>query len=420
MDQRTTRRRFLMTAGLSALVAPTRVVGARGHVQASPNSADGVEARAAAVLRAYDAQGIHRTATDVDRVSAEWLREAATAAGGRATLEPFSLKRLDIGAAFVEVDGQRITGLPFFDGTETDANGVSGTFVAGSLHLATADRAAVGTEGLFVEAARTSSRAVVVVTAGERPGLVPSNARRFAQPFGCPVLQVPSDADGTLQRAQRSGATVRVVCHGVRTPATAFNVVVDVPGREPTRAPVVVITPRSGWWQCAAERGGGIACWLETIRAAAAAAPTRPLRFIASSGHELGHLGLDAFLHTNDALVRGAHAWVHLGANIGASAGDAPPVGVRLQSSHDELETVLATALTTSAATIADRLPRGRVPAGEARNLHVGGGRYVSLVGQGNPWFHHADDRYPKTVNETVVARYARGVSAAVVALARS
>jgi hypothetical protein len=60
------------------------------------------------------------------------------------------------------------------------------------------------------------------------------------------------------------------------------------------------------------------------------------------------------------------------------------------------------------------------VPAGEARNLHVGGARYVSLLGQGHRWFHHADDRYPRTVTASWVARYATAVADAVVGFARS
>jgi hypothetical protein len=38
-------------------------------------------------------------------------------------------------------------------------------------------------------------------------------------------------------------------------------------------APVVVITPRSGWWACASERGPGIAAFIELARAAATASP---------------------------------------------------------------------------------------------------------------------------------------------------
>jgi alanyl-tRNA synthetase len=42
--------------------------------------------------------------------------------------------------------------------------------------------------------------------------------------------------------------------------AEAFNVVATVAGQQTDLAPIVVITPRSGWWQCASERGGGLAC----------------------------------------------------------------------------------------------------------------------------------------------------------------
>ena len=66
------RRRFLRAAGLS--VAATAVghslVSAAGQRPPSP-SADAVPARVHAVLTAYDAQGAHRTGTDVDRVSGD-------------------------------------------------------------------------------------------------------------------------------------------------------------------------------------------------------------------------------------------------------------------------------------------------------------------------------------------------------------
>lgn len=126
-------------------------------------------------------------------------------------------------------------------------------------------------------------------------------------------------------RQPSAGSDVRVVCHTTRTTGEALNVVAEVPGRTSTLAPLVVITPRSGWWQCAAERGGGIVCWLEAIRALAGTPPDRPAIFVASSGHELGHLGLEAFLHANEALLRAAHAWIHLGANIGALCLDHRP-----------------------------------------------------------------------------------------------
>jgi hypothetical protein len=289
------------------------------------------------------------------------------------------------------------------------------------VHLAIADRAAIGTEGGFLAEVRRAgpARAVVVVTETAVPGLVPSNARAFSAPYGCPVLQVASEAREALEAAARSGAVARVVCRLTRTRTTALNVIVDVPGQSPGAAPLVVITPRSGWWTGAGERGGGLVCWLEAMRALSARPRARRALFVASSGHELGHLGLDAFLHADESLLKTAHAWVHLGANIGAGSVDASGAGVRLQASHDELDDVMSGALSAAGARVTDRLGRGLVPAGEARNLHVGGARYVSLLGQSNPWFHHPDDRYPGAVTASRVARYADGVAQAVTVLAR-
>jgi hypothetical protein len=416
-----TRRHFLWGMSAATLWSATEPWQPAAAIDV-PDTDNSIEDRAHAALDAYDAQGVHRTATDVDRASGDWLRGEAERAGGVARLEGFPVDRLDVREAFVEIEGRRITGLPFFDGGFTDAAGIMAAIGSTGIHLVTADRTAVGTEGGFIKDARQSgqARAIIVITDSDVPGLVPSNASRFEDPYGCPVIQVASDARAALEEVRQSGATVRVVCQTARTKVTAFNVVAEVPGHDVALPPVVVITPRSGWWQCAAERGGGIVCWLETMRALAAAMPARRALFVASSGHELGHLGLDAFLHANEPLVRGAHTWIHLGANIGAGARQTPPAGVRLQASHDALDQQMTTTLTAANAPIADHLPRGGVPVGEARNLHTGGARYVSVLGLDNRWFHHPDDRYPRTVTAALVTRYARGVADAALALARS
>jgi hypothetical protein len=410
MSMRFPRRQLLRLLGAGTLAGATGAWRARGTA-AQP--ASDVEGRTHDLLGAFDGQGHHRTGTEIDRASGDWLHREAARAGGMARLVPFSFARLDVLEAYVEIGGQRIEGLPFFDGGVTDATGVTGPIGSEGVQLAVADRAAISTEGEFLAEARRAGRvgAIVVVTSTSVPGLVPSNARAFTAPYGCPVLQVGSEARGVLDAAARSGATARVVCRTKRTDTTAVNVEAEVPGRDASLAPLLVITPRSGWWTCAAERGGGLVCWLETMRALAGSRPARRTMFVASSGHELGHLGLEAFLHANDALLRTAHACIHLGANIGAGGATAP--GALLQASHDALDDMTSAALTDAGAAIAGRLPRGRVPAGEARNLHVGGARYVSLIGQGNAWFHHQDDRYPAAVTADRVARYARAVAAA-------
>jgi hypothetical protein len=245
------------------------------------------------------------------------------------------------------------------------------------------------------------------------PGLCPSNAVDFLTPYGVPVLQMSSTAKEWLTELSAAGTEVRLVAHAERVKAQATNILATVRGRRPELPPVVVMTPRSSWYQSVAERGGGLACWLETLQAVAEVRPERTVRFVASSGHELGHLGLDMFLHDEPALIKSASAWIHLGANIGAQDGR-----TRLQSSADDIEAVALAAMQVSGARIDARVPRGTTPGGEARNIHVGGGRYVSLLGS-SPYFHNPFDLWPQAVDLGAVLQYAAATTQLTRALAK-
>jgi hypothetical protein len=410
-----TRNRFLRLTGAAAagwLMPPSAW-------PASQDVADDLRARVSRTIQDYDAQGIHRTATDVDDRSAAWLADEARSAGADAVLEEFDLSRIDVRGAFLGVGDRAIEGLPLFDGGFTDERGVSGRLGApdmgSEVALVELDAAAISSEGRSIAESRRSNRhqALVAVTVGAHEGLSPTNAASFAHPFGVPVLQVSSEARDLLRDHARRRAEVRVVAHAVRTADRASNVAAMVRGRRGDLAPVVVMTPRSGWWHCAGERGGGIACWLEACRAVARAHMPRTMIFVASSGHELGHFGLDAFISKRPGLVKEAAAWIHLGANIGAAGGTA-----RLQASDDAIESLAADALKAAGAEVRQRVPQGTVPGGEARNIHLAGGRYVSLLGS-SPVFHSLADRWPAAVDAAAVARFASAVADLVVTMAR-
>lgn len=380
-------------------------------------AADDRIAPVARIIEAYDGQGIHRTATDADDRSALWLRDEAKQSGVDAMLESFSLNRVDPVACFLQAADRKIEGLPLFDGTFTDERGLVGRLGPpesnAEIALLQVDAAGISSEGQSIAAQRGSSthRALVVVTRGAHDGLSPTNAVAFGRPFGLPALQVGSEHAAALADYVRRGTEVRFVAHAKRTPDSGSNVVATIRGRQADLAPLVVMTPRSGWWHCAAERGGGLACWLEACRAAVGAGPVRPVLFVASSGHELGHLGLDAFISRRPDLVKRAAAWIHLGANIGAAGG-----AVRIQASDDGIEEMALAALRGAGAEVRQRVPRGTVPGGEARNIHVGGGRYVSLLGS-SPFFHSPADRWPAAVDAPAVARFAAAIANLAVSL---
>src|SRR5215208_6984259 len=91
----------------------------------SRSDSDG-RARTASWLEAWDAQGLHRTATEGDDAGAAWLAGEAAALGADVSIEEFSIERLDPVAAFLEIGGELIEAIPAFDAPPTDANGVSG------------------------------------------------------------------------------------------------------------------------------------------------------------------------------------------------------------------------------------------------------------------------------------------------------
>jgi hypothetical protein len=388
-----TRREWLYLAGQTAVLS-------QNNPHADP------ERRIAQVIRAYEEQGFHRTATNVDRISGDWLAAEVRQSGLTPARETFPITRVDPITASLSAEGRRIEGFMLFDCGFTDANGVSGR-----LGLLQSDAPIGLTEiapnaagiGPLAEARRQNRhRAIVVVTRGGRPGLCPSNAESFLHPFGPPVLQVSSEEADTLTGLARHSSEVTLIAYAKRTPVEAFNVTATIPGTDRALPPLVIMTPRSGWWTCASERGGGIACWLELMRAMRGMKPASDVLFVASSGHELGQLGIEIYAGRRPDLIKRSRAWIHFGANIGA----AQDPGNIIQASDDEMERMLAEPLPAVGLTIDRRVPRGTIPGGEAGVVHRGGGRYMSIIGR-NALFHSPADRGPEAVDPSVIARFA-------------
>jgi hypothetical protein len=389
-----TRRDWLYLVGPTALFA-----------QDGPVAAD-LQRRVARIVRAYEEQGIHRTGTAVDRASADWLASEVRQCGLTPEHESFTISRVDPTAAVLSAGGRRIEGIPLFDGGFTDSDGISGRFGTlasdAPIGLTETTPNAAGTGPLGEARRQNRHRAIVAITRGGRPGLCPSNAERFLDPFGPPVLQVSSEEADALGDLARRGAEVTVIAHVKRSPAEAFNVTASISGTDRSLPPLVIMTPRSGWWTCASERGGGIVCWLETMRALRGLRPAREVLFIASSGHELGQLGIEIHAQRRPGLIKNSRAWIHFGANIGA----AQDPGNTIQASDDEMEAMLAERIAAAGLSIDRRVPRGTVPGGEAGVVHRGGGRYMSVIGR-NALFHNPADRGPEAVDPSVIARFA-------------
>jgi hypothetical protein len=382
---------------------------------------DDATIRAIAWQTAWDSQGIHRTATVGDQAGADWLIQEATGLGAAPAVEKFALDRLDPVDTYLELDGARIPGVPVFDAPSSGGDGIAGILgpVGSQTSIAVAE---LSPRGIYTpeydELRRNPARhAIVILCKGQNPGLGLLNAERFRHPFGAPAIHVSSEARDSVAAAASRRAPARLVVASRRTRAHGRNVVVMISGRERARTPVVVMTPRSSWWQSTAERGGGLACWLETLRALIASPPHCDVIFTANSGHELGHLGLDDFMARRPGWERpvadGGAVSVHYGANIGAVGGQ-----LSIQSASDDLRTLTAAELARAGQPPDHIAPKTLVPTGETRDIHRAGGCYLTLVGS-NPLFHLPQDRWPHAVDAGTVARVAAAAARLVVRLTR-
>ena len=359
-------------------------------------------ARVSSILEAYDAQGWHRTGTTVDQESAAWFTRTLIGMGAQPVLDEFSLDRVEVVSAALEIDGRRVEGLPLFDapdppgGSVVGALGAAGSGTPIGLTITTSPAPDPAHDALRRD---TGHQAIVAVTVGRAPGLQARNMGSVKGPFGAPFLQVGSEHQSALESAAEAGATATLTIETQRVPSQSANVVVRVPGADPALAPIVVSTPRTGWWNCSGERGGGIACWFELLRSALAEPYARDAIFVAFAGHELDFLGIAEYLKSRPDLPAAAHAWVHFGANVGAAQGAA----IRVSASRGEDLAAARTALEAQGAGPVTSPEAGTVIGGESSVAARLGARCVALLG-GNDLFHLESDRWPANndVSQTV------------------
>jgi hypothetical protein len=157
-----------------------------------------------------------------------------------------------------------------------------------------------------------------VVATGHLAGLLQLPNRPPLAASGPPVVLVPGRYANAL-----SGGRVAVEFDGRIEPGESANVAATF--GPPTTRPILLTTPLSGWFTCAAERGTGIAVLFELVSRLAA---EHSLLVVGTSAHELfvnrapapkagQEFGVRAYLAGLDvepALV------VHLGANVALAA----------------------------------------------------------------------------------------------------
>jgi len=404
-------RRALL-AGLAAAPARLCAAAAQAVVKGVDPQAYLSGRRLYSDLVLYSNMGDHRTATAVDRKTAEWLAGRLQGAGFKVESHPFFVRQFFPEKVTLAVEGKRVESFPLWPVRATGPVPLPAplapaaaqgpwTALKNCIALVTFPRAASvndesGHAELIAGLASAGAVAVIGVTPGETGELVALNSKVGGEPWPVPVAIAGLRDEPMLAAAAGRGATAELLIHGREDPrARAVEVVgrLDRGGRL-----VVVSTPYSGWFRCAGERGPGIALWLALARWAGRPNARTSYCLVASSGHELDNEGIRLFLQEHAPKPDQVHCWLHLGAGIatfdwetgpgGFRRLDRPSSRVRLMCNRPDLLSVL----TRNFALLRHLKPELTLqPVGELRLMVQQGYRAFGLAGP-NAYFHAPGD----------------------------
>lgn len=285
-------------------------------------------------LLKYVGFGEKRAGGPGDTACGDWLASELEMSGYKVEQQVFSAPFFNARRADLTLDGSTVPVYPQPIVVQTGPGGVSGPLVRidpagrffGSLDgaIAILDLPSARWSSMLAGAVRkpinaafaSGARAVVAITNGPTGKVIALNADGRKPMFPGPVaLLAPELASDFLAGAfRRAKAQLTIDGEGGRRPAFNFVGRIDR-GRGRWLA---VSTPRSGWFSCAAERGPGVAAWLDLARWAPTALPHHDLAFICNTGHEYEYLGAAEAMGQIAPAPSATDFWLHLGANVAA------------------------------------------------------------------------------------------------------
>ena len=420
-----TRRGFVGGAGSTA-------AGAAAAAKGSPRRTDVADLQT--MLERYAGFGIKASGGPGDEACGAWLEGELDRAGFSCRRQPFEIPFFEARQASLVCGAARAALIPQAVVAPTGPQGLTAPLtlasergdLTGSIALVvlpfsrwvTTAQPQVG--GAIAEAVARGAAAVILVTTGPTGEAVALNVSLKKPPNPRPVaVLAPKDAAAFLDAA-RNGRTGTLTLDGRGGRRPAFNLI----GRLDRKAAqtVVISTPRSGWFGCAAERGSGVAVWLWLARRLARARHPVNLEFLATSGHEYEYFGGERYLEDAAPKPAATRLWTHIGAS--AAARDWHELGGRLLPlpSADAQRVLTATAdilpgvrqafrgiSGLEATYLADKVMAG----GELTNvLNAGYRRAIGLYGIHRYFHTEADDL--RCVSGDLVAPVATAFGAAI------
>jgi len=404
------RRGFLGGAGLVGLAATASGAAPAPALAAGP-AEDSVWLQA--MLEHYQGFGIKASGGAGDNACGAWLEETLRGWGYATRRQPFEVPYFEMRQATLSAGQAKATVIPQAIVSPTGPQGLTAPLRLASDHGDLAGAIAIAvlpyarwaalaqppvTQAL-TKAFTRGAAAVILLTTGPTGEAIALNVTTHKPGYERPVaILAPKDAQPFLAAAAE-GRTATLTIDGQGGRREAFNVIARLDRKAPRT--LILSTPRSGWFTCAAERGSGLAVWLSLARWLSQTDHGVNVELLATSGHEYEYLGGEHYLEQAPKPAA-TKAWIHIGAS--AAARDWHELGPRLLPlpSADSQRVLTATADIVApvraafhgvsgleATYVADQTTAG----GELVNvLSAGYTRMIGLYG-GHRYFHtRADD----------------------------
>ena len=444
MNQEHRRGRF-RNAGIS-LVAVVLIAGAGGFaggVLAASKPAPLSAPSLLASVRRYASQPDHLSGTPRSYAVTAWIATQLRSDGLQTGSQAFAFDRflpvkvsLSVGSR-----GLRAAAIaPLFYSGRTGsaglraplADGGTGTFdpatVRGKIVVVSIsyleNALAVGLPAAIEAATKDGAKALVVVSQGpaDYPRWEDVDARGGTGHL--PVLIVGKRTGQQVIEAAKAGSSARLILEARVGTACDRDVWGELPGRNAARH-VIIGTPASSYVPAASERGSGIAVLLDLARHYARLPRSkRPetLVFVATTGHEIGFLGLPALIEARPTWFKSADAYVHLGASIGSpemterpdGGIDVMPVPDPSGSLYDSENPLLAgvpAMFARAGASLTSTQPHVHITGEQAYAYHAG----VPLVSfSGASLFFHTAGDLPNRISPSLLPAEALGFERAI------
>jgi hypothetical protein len=382
----------------------------------SPNPASG--AALYADVKHYDGLGVHRYGTAGHNAALDWMAARMKAAGLAVEEQKFSMdKQYVLDAASLKVGGETLAVVPQWWIPEGAANfsltvpiaregNAEGRFIRLKVPYDQGAYLGKDQQTAVAEALRRRPAAVLLTIDHPSGEIFTYNVDQAGAPWPVPVILVAPKDEARLAAAEHLGQPVTVSVKGRYERNVPGRNVIGRLDRGKART-IVVSTPVSSWFTSTCERGPGIAAFLATAQAASQSMKDVNFVFVGTSGHEVGHGGMEHFIHGKAPKPHEVAAWLHYGASLACHAKPADGAGAAAQgvNSHTrflamsaDLQPLVEPAFKDVA--VAARLVGARAGIGELREI-MGAGypRAFGMAGL-HLLFHTSRDRAGMTSPE--------------------